>query len=365
MGDPKMDLIDKLTELSAQIPRQREHIATEEATKTAFVMPFINALGYNVFDPTEVVPEYTADVGLKKGEKVDYAIMREGAPILLFEVKCCGVDLNEIHASQLYRYFSVTAARFGILTDGIEYRFYSDLDAPNRMDDKPFFVFNMLDFDPTQVDELKRFTKAAFNMDTILTTASDLKYTREIKMLLAAEFNSPSEDFVRLFTGQVYSRPKTAAVIEEFTEITKRAFRQFINDRIEQRLKTALDKETTGPEMQPVTSDETGEAISADEGIVTTQEEIDGYLVVKAILREMIDVKRVYMRDVRSYCNILLDDTRLKPICRLHFNTAQKYLGLIDENKQEERVPIDDVDAIYQYADRIKEAVHRYDAPSE
>jgi len=144
-----MDLIDKINEMAARIPKQIEHISTEEATKNALVMPFINALGFNVFDPTEVVPEFTADVGTKKGEKVDYAIVRDGKPILLFEVKCTGTDLNNVHASQLYRYFSVTEARFGILTDGVIYRFYSDLDAPNKMDEKPFFVFD-LDFRQTR-----------------------------------------------------------------------------------------------------------------------------------------------------------------------------------------------------------------------
>jgi hypothetical protein len=362
-----MDLIDRLTQIAAQIPKQREHILTEEATKTSLVMPFIDALGYNIFDPTEVVPEFTADVGIKKGEKVDYAIMRDGKPIMLFEVKCLGANLDQVRATQLYRYFSVTAARFGILTDGAEYRFYSDLDAPNKLDEKAFLVFNMLDFDAEQVGELKRFSKLAFDVDDILSTASELKYTREIKTLLAGEFNAPTEAFVRHFAKQVYSRMMTQTVIAEFTDITKRAFRSFINDRIEQRLKTALDKEThaTG-EMakvegagEPPVSEELGAEIA------TTQDELDGFFIVKAILREVVDVKRITFRDVRSYCGILLDDNNRKPLCRLHFNGPQKYLGLMGANRQEERVPIADLDEIYQYADRLKAAVALYITPSQ
>lgn len=365
-----MDLIDRINQLAAQAQKQKEHIETEEATKTALIMPFINALGYNVFDPTEVVPEFTADVGTKKGEKVDYAIMKDGKPIMLFEAKTIGTNLNNVHASQLFRYFSVTDARFGILTDGVIYHFYSDLDAPNKMDEKPFLIFNLFDFDAGQVDELKRFSSAAFDIDNILSTASDLKYTREIKALLAAEFANPSEALVRHFAGQVYSRPKTQAVIVEFTEITKRAFRQFINERIEQRLKTALDKETTSTEEMPIveeTSAEVEEEVTeqAKNGIITTQEEQDGYLVIKAILREIADVKRIALRDVRSYCGVLLDDNNRKPICRMYFDRAQKYLGIFDVEKNEERVPIDDIDDIYQYADRLKAVVAAYDAPEE
>ena len=135
-----MDLADRLREMSSRIRQRVENVKTEEATKTALVMPFINhVLGYNVFDPAEVVPEFIADVGTKKGEKVDYAIFRNGDPIMLFECKHYGVDLGKEPASQLYRYFSVAKARFGVLTDGVIYRFYSELLAKNR--NRPGFPY--------------------------------------------------------------------------------------------------------------------------------------------------------------------------------------------------------------------------------
>src|SRR5690242_20022349 len=178
-----MDFIDRIRELSAQIPKIKTQglIKTEEGTKNALVMPFINALGYNVFDPTEVTPELIADVGVKKGEKVDYAILKDGKPIILFECKCCGTNLNDVHASQLYRYFSVTDARFGILTDGVVYHFFTDLEDKNKMDNKPFLIFDMLDIKEPLIEELKKFTKAAFDVDQIMSTASELKYTNAIK----------------------------------------------------------------------------------------------------------------------------------------------------------------------------------------
>ena len=176
-----MDFIDHLRALASRIATTKDLIQTEEATKNAMIMPFIQALGYNVFDPLEVTPELVADVGTKKGEKVDYAILREAKPIILFECKKCGADLHINHASQLFRYFHVTEARFGVLTNGLVYRFFTDLDQPNKMDEKPFLEFNILDFKEQDVEELKKFAKSAFDVDSILTTANELKYTRAIQ----------------------------------------------------------------------------------------------------------------------------------------------------------------------------------------
>lgn len=158
-----MDLIDQLRTLASRIQSTKDIIQTEEATKNAMVMPFIQILGYNVFDPLEVTPELVADVGTKKGEKVDYAILKDGKPIILFECKKSGADLSINHDAQLFRYFHVTAARFGVLTNGLLYRFFTDLEQPNKMDDKPFFEFNILDFKDRDVEELKKFAKVAFD----------------------------------------------------------------------------------------------------------------------------------------------------------------------------------------------------------
>lgn len=359
-----MDFIDKIRELAARIPKQVDYIQTEEATKNAFVLPFISALGYNVFDPTEVTPELHADVGTKKGEKVDYAILMDGKPIILIECKWHGCDLSKEHASQLYRYFSATEARFGVLTNGIVYWFFTDLEAPNKMDAKPFFEFNMLDVRESNVEELKKFTKPAFNLEGILTTASELKYTREIKRILAEQLQEPTEEFIKLFTAKVYTGKVTQAVREQFAPIIRHAMKQFINDQINERLKTALVPETQAvPETQPGEPEALadGSHNGNDASVVTTEDEVEAFHIIKAILRETIDVKRVTMRDLQSYCGILLDDNNRKPICRLRFNTAQKYIGLFDnEAKTEVKVAIDDLDAMYHYADRLKATVDLY-----
>tara|TARA_B110001454_G_scaffold168587_1_gene158744 strand:- start:338 stop:1432 length:1095 start_codon:yes stop_codon:yes gene_type:complete len=358
-----MDFIDQLRVLGSRINNTKAMIQTEEATKNAMVMPFIQALGYNVFDPLEVTPELVADVGTKKGEKVDYAILRDGKPIMLFECKKSGGDLNINHAGQLFRYFHVTEARFGVLTNGLVYRFFTDLEQPNKMDEKPFFEFNILDFKERDVDELKKFAKTAFDLDTILTTANDLKYTRAIQTKLAEWMTNPSEEVVRLLSADLLgSKRFTPAVKDQFTVITKRAFEQFLGERINERLKGAMTPESVTISEKPAIAEQQPEPSSTNEPtIITSSEELEGFHTVRAIVRNLVPTKRVVMRDAQSYCAILLDDNNRKPICRLRFNNTQKLkLGFFNAQKEEEQVALESVDDLYNYAEQIRATVASY-----
>ena len=361
-----MDFIDHIRDLSIRIQKQKAGIQTEEATKNAFVMPFINALGYNVFDPTEVTPELIADVGTKKGEKVDYAILKDGQPTILFECKWCGCNLDSEDASQLYRYFSVTPARFGILTNGIVYRFYSDLESQNVMDAKPFLELDLLDIKEPLVEEVKKFSKSAFELDDILVTASELKYMREIRKIFDDQINNPSEEFVKFFASKVYSGRLTQPVTEQFTQITKKTLKQYINDKINDRLNIALASETSAIQEAKQAEVDTSKAAEEaepekDSRIVTTEEELEGFYIIKTLLRESIDSKRVTIRDAINYCRVLLDDTLRKPLARMYLNGPNKYLGLFDDQKQEEKIPIETIDDIYKYKDRLKATAQYYD----
>lgn len=356
-----MDFIDKIRDLGTRIPKQLELVETEEATKHALIMPFIAALGYDVFDPTEVVPELSADVGTKKGEKVDYAIRKDNQVIMLLECKPLNCDLRQAHISQLYRYFSVTEARFSVLTNGVVYWFYTDLDAPNRMDSKPFFEFNMLNIREQDVEELKKFTKSAFDLEDILTTASELKYAKEIKRILLEQLQEPSEDFVRFFCSQVYQGRMTQSVKEQFTEMTRHAFRQFINDRVQERLKSALATESDQSDSSTGELSADDEADVNDSKIVTTHEEWEAYHIIKAICSEFVESDLVNIRDQQTYCGVLFDDNNRKPLARLWFNTSQKYVGLFDSvERKEDKVSISKVSDIYLLADRLKTTVQYY-----
>ncbi|SMG18114.1 type I restriction endonuclease [Cedecea sp. NFIX57] len=358
-----MEFIEKLNTLSAKIKQQAGAIQTEEATKTAFVMPFIHSvLGYDVFDPTEVVPEFICDVGTKKGEKIDYAILKNGEVQILIECKKIGEPLNINHASQLFRYFHVTNARISILTNGQLYKFYTDLDSPNKMDEKPFLEFDLLDIDEYVLPELLKLTKSAFDVESIINAAGELKYVSHIKKLIALQFSEPEDDFVKFFASRVYDGMITQKVRESFTELTRKAASQFLNDQVNERLKSAMSgvQPSGVKDVQLSVNDVETEEKTEDSEIVTTVEELEGYHIVKAIVRTVVEANRINHRDTKSYFGILLDDNNRKPICRLHFNRAQKYIGIFDEAKAETRHPISSLDDIYLHAEILKATACSY-----
>ena len=358
-----MDFADRIRNLASRIPQQLGHVKTEEATKNALVMPFINALGYNVFDPTEVVPEFTADVGIKKGEKVDYAIMKDGKLVMLFECKTVGTNLATVHSSQLYRYFSVTDAPVAVLTNGTTYNFYMDLESPNRMDSKPFLVFDMLDFEESLLPALKKLSKENFDPDVLETDAFELKYTGEIKRVLDDELKNPSEEFVKYFGSNVFSLRMTQNAVKELTPIVKRALNQFVASKVNERLQSAIDDSVEVPVGISSQEEQVAETKESKENRVeTTEEELEGFFIVKALLRDKVDPNRIVHRDTQSYFGILLDDNNRKPICRLHFNSGTvKYVVFFDEKREAERINIKSLNDIYKHSDKLIAAVRGHE----
>ncbi|MBQ1296745.1 MAG: type I restriction enzyme HsdR N-terminal domain-containing protein, partial [Clostridiales bacterium] len=154
--DVNQDFVESVRSLANKAATLQGTLQTEEATKMSLIVPMFTAMGYDVFNPNEFCPEYTADVGIKKGEKVDYAILQNGKPTILVECKSCSENLEK-YGSQLFRYFSTTSAKFGILTNGVQYRFYTDLNNANVMDMVPFLVVDLLDLKDSSVAEMKKF----------------------------------------------------------------------------------------------------------------------------------------------------------------------------------------------------------------
>ncbi len=360
-----MEIIEQLNSLAVKIKQQSLLIQTEEATKNAFVMPFINKiLGYDVFDPTEVVPEFICDVGTKKGEKIDYAIFKGGEIQILVECKKIGEPLNVNHASQLFRYFHVTNARISILTNGQVYKFFTDLDAPNKMDEKPFLELDILDIDENIVPELLKLTKSAFDVESIVNAAGELKYVSQIKKIFLAQFTNPEEDFVKFFASRVYDGILTQKVREQFNILTRKAAVQLLNDQVNERLKSALSGTVQNAPAKDVEEDLEVQIATANppelDQIVTTEEELEGFHIVKSIIRTVVDIKRITQRDTKSYFGILIDDNNRKPICRLHFNRSQLYIGLFDADKTETRHPIESLDDIYQFSEQLNTTAQSY-----
>ena len=349
-----MDFKDSIKQISERIEKLRDNIQTEEATKNAFIMPFLTALGYDVFNPLEVVPEMTCDIGIKKGEKIDYAIMKDGEPIILIECKHWKENLT-LHDNQLIRYFNVSKAKFGVLTNGVIYKFYTDLEDKNKMDTKPFLEVNLMQIKDVQVEELKKFHKSYFDIDTILSTASELKYLGELKAIISQEFTNPSEDFVRLFGRQVYTGQFNKKVMEQFTALTKRAISAYISDQISERLNAAMKTEEVEENKQNVAP------VEEEPEVVTTAMELEGFYVVKSILRDIIDAERITYKDTKDYFRITIDNKVTKGICLLRFNNEDNLrIGFWDENFKETRYPLSSINDIYQFADKLKEMASKY-----
>jgi len=357
-----MDFKDLIKQLGDRVGKLKDQIQTEEATKNAFIMPFLQALGYDVFNPIEVVPEFISDIGLKKGEKIDYAIFRDGNPTILIECKHWKENLS-IHDGQLLRYFHVSKVKFGLLTNGIIYRFYSDLVAANKMDEKPFLEFNIAEIKDNQIDELKKFHKTIFDAESIVNTASELKYTNELKHLFQQELANPSAEFVKYFARQVYPSVVTAKVLDQFTNLTKKSIQQHISDLITERLKIALTKEDEATKQEAAQAEE--QAKLDEVKIITTDEELEGFMIVKTILRQKISSTRISYRDAQSYFAILLDDNNRKTVCRLYLNGTKKYFVTLDEQKKEVKNEISTLDDIFKYSEMLFKIVENYDKVKE
>lgn len=348
-----MEFQNKLKAIADKISLLKDKIETEESTKHAFVLPFIHALGYDSFNPTEVVPEFTADLGLKKGEKVDYAIFQNEIPILIIECKNWKENL-EIHNSQLFRYFHVTKTRFSLLTNGIQYRFYTDLEQENKMDEKPFLEFDITKIKDNEIHEILKFHKSNFDVNKIVDNASSLKYTKEIKKCISQELMNPSFEFSRLFASKVYTGRLTEKVMDEFVILVQKALNQIISEKVNDRLNAALNKESEKQQEEII------EERLEDNKIITTEEELEGFRIIVAILRRKLEINRITHRDTQSYFGILLDDNNRKPLCRLHLNTSNKYLGVFDENKNENKISIESINDIYKYEKELLKSVDFY-----
>lgn len=356
-----MDFIDQVKQFSKRVESLKDSLQTEEATKTSIIMPFFSLLGYDIFNPEEFVPEFTADVGIKKGEKVDYAIMSEGAPVILIECKWIGEDL-ERHDSQLFRYFGTTKAKFAILTNGMIYRFYTDLEEPNKMDESPFLEINILDIKDNQIAELKKFQKSTFNVGDIFNAASELKYSHQFRAVFSDELQNPSDDFLKFFLTSVYTGMKTQAVMEKFRPILKKALNEYISELMNDKIKSALSAntdsqpqaETAAPPVEEIKPEEPQSKIN------TTPEELEAFFVIKLLLKDTVPVDDLTYKDTIHYFSVLYQGKTTKWICRFIFTSGHKILAIPDENKKEVRYTLEDIYQITDYKDALIDVVNRY-----
>jgi hypothetical protein len=353
-----MEFHSAILNIVTRIENLKDKVVTEEATKTSFILPMLSALGYDIFDPTVVVPEFTADIGKKKGEKVDYAIMKDDKPLILIEAKP-HTEILDRHKTQLERYFTVTDSKFAILTNGIEYRFFSDIDKPNVMDQSPFLVIDILNLKDRDIKQLEKFSNEALDIDNILSMAGNKKYVNSIKEIFKKEVVSPSDDMVRFFATRMTDKMLRQNILDEFRTYTKQAFSEIVNDMVNDRINSIKSIAEKNSHPASVEEDEPTDTVE-DNGIITTNEELEGFFIVKSILAEIVPLHRVVARDTKSYFGVLLDDNNRKWICRLHFNAkSNKYIGIHTSDKEEERFSLEHIEDIYKYKAEIIKTVER------
>lgn len=351
-----MDFAEKLAQFVKRVESLQGSIQTEEATKTAIIMPFFTLLGYDVFNPQEFVPEYVADVGIKRGEKVDYAILQDGDPVIIIEAKALNRNLEK-HNSQLFRYFSTTSAKFAILTNGIRYRFFTDLEDQNKMDVLPFLDFNLLSIKEGQVEELKKFQKDNFNVAKIFDSASVLKYQSKFKQTISEQFQNPSDEFVRLFLQDVYSGMKTQSVIERFRPILRRSMQEFISETMNDKIKTALFDPPSPVVDKPV---ETQQEETQNVPLQPTDIELNIYYHIKNLFKKYVNLEEITYKKTESYLAILYKGNVRKWICRIILTGTQLIIIMPDQDKKEVRCFVSNPYEIGNYCQYMVSVISRY-----
>ena len=354
-----MSFAEQLQQFVKKISGFKDSITTEEATKTSVILPFFQLLGYDIFDPTTFVPEFVADVGIKRGEKVDYAILQDGKPVIIIEAKSINRNLEK-HDSQLFRYFSTTEAKFAILTNGIRYRFYTDLENQNEMDAIPFLDFDLLHLRDTQIEELQKFHKDKFNVAQIAESASDLKYKDVFKQLLATQWEHPSDDFVRFILKDVYHGTKTQNVIERFRPLVKDSLDEFVSELMNDKIKTALSVSTPAPPPEPTTKTSVPEPTPEPEPVTLSVLEENAYAELRNLLKDYVDLNDISYKKTESYVAILYKNNVRKWICRFILTDSQTTIILPDADKKEIRRSMAHIYELRNYTYYLASVIARY-----
>lgn len=347
---------DDLKNFAGTIEEKKENIHTEETTKISLILPFIQLLGYDITNPNEVQAEYTADMGVKKGEKIDLAIFINNELEILIECKPVNMKLTHDQISQLYRYFNVTDAKFGILTNGDNYKIYTDIRKPNMMDERPFLDVTLSKITDKQIIELSKFAKQNYNFTKIREKVNILKYKTDVKAQITSEMENPSEEFIKAIVKPVYPKPLTQPMKKTFKKIITEEFNDIINEKVNKQLDDALNN-------NQLIEKSLKEYHEENKGNYTLAE-IEAFNFIVKMLENTIDTDRLFTRKVKSYTSILLDNNSNYPIIRLIFNEKQLKIGLFDSFKRDkynarvcENKEITDIDDLFNYKENLVKTV--------
>lgn len=325
-----------------------DKIETEEATKMSLILPFIQELGYNVFDINEVIPEYTADIGKRKGEKVDYAIKINDKINFIIEAKPVYDDLKK-HPKQLSRYFANTDTKIGILTNGVVYQFFTDVEKDNIMDEEPFYEFNIQNYNKKDIEQLSAFTKENFDATKLYGKAEKLRITDSIAEYLINEFENPSDEFTKLVLNAVYDGIKTQTVVNEYKAYITDVYNKIIDKELVKKMKIIFPDKDINIEEVKTKKNETI--------IETTETELAIFNYLQVLLQEEVDLEKISWKDNASYFNVLYDNKVTKWIIRV-YDRKQLRIGIYSEEKENQydlTCPMD----VFKYSEEIKEALRK------
>lgn len=327
-----------LLELSSKL----EHTKNEESIKTSIILPFLSKLGYDVFDPKIIIPEYTADQSTKNGEKVDYCVNDiDFNPVCIIECKKRNEDLN-LHNTQLERYFCFVNCKIAVLTNGESFMFYTDYENRNLMDKIPFLELDINNPTNEALEFLNLLNRDSYNKAMVYKTAKKYYKDRENKRLLYSMLDNMDTDFC-MFLSSKFS-------IYQSEEDIKSLFSDNISSYVIER----YDKIKKERENIIVDSNK-------QKGIVTTNEEINSFNRIVDILKyHSLDYNKVSYKDVKSYFAVLYSNNTRKPICRFYLDGKIKYIGVFDDFKNEVKYVIKNNEDILMFTHRITETFKIY-----
>ena len=338
-----MGFKEDVQKLSAQIAERRDHVVNEEMGKQVLIIPFLKVLGFDVYNPLEVRPEYTSDFGKKKGEKVDYAVFKDGTPLMFIEAKALAEDLGS-HDSQLARYFNATPQiRLAILTNGVVYKFFTDLNTTNVMDVNPFLVIDMTDLSLSDIEVLDNFRRDRFETDSLVKYAEELIYTSNINAKLKDLFRNPPDDFIRYLIKDFSDTRITSNVLDRFRPIVKKSISVALLEIMSQNLfpQETPDSDPQAEQNQPLeAAPDNGSPVENSKGVTTTAEELASLAIVKSLLeRNNRDISEVTAKDTTMYYGIHVKSVT-RWFIRLNLDSAAKQVIT--------RLPLDQIQPLAQ-----------------
>lgn len=284
-----MNLKETLETLNKVVGEHQELIKNEESTKQFLILPLLRGLGYDTYSPQEVNPEFTADFH-KKNEKVDYAISINGEPKIFVEAKSINSPITK-SAPQLSRYFSTFPnVRLGILTNGVEYHFFTDLNNTNIMDSKPFFVFRITDYTEEDFNHLIKFSKNLYDYESVKGLAESLMYSESFKSVIKEILENPNDDFIKFVIKERFKFKVTQQFINTARPLVQKSIQESLAEIISEKFGVATTNQPI-QEQEEVQLEEKKIYYSAEEiESLGTFEDFEG---VKVVLPNSESYKRL------------------------------------------------------------------------